>query len=297
MIHGAPAAPPPSPATDGVADATKRRADALLADGTAGTGTAGVPAAPPWQAEQLPPADTPDRAAALRALAEDGNAYAAYEYAGVLEECRRYRPASREEVDERIASRAVLQTQLQRMYVESMEKALDTDLPDPPTDDLQVAKTLLSEEQRLAVACANVDQGMAEAEWSHWLEQAAALGHPDAQLAYLDKLVVQDWTHPAERARRKAKARAYLAAAMSRGDARALQQWAKAYAQGVYAEPDAFLAYAFTIASLQSASFAERTAFGLLANRPHPVLSPDEVRAARALGREIHARCCSGGGK
>ena len=293
IAHGVRPAPPPAP-EDIVAPAKARRAEALLADGLAGGNTtAKVITAPAWQAEQLPPADAPARAATLRALADEGNAYAAHAYAEVLEECRFYRPASPEEVDKRIASRAVLQTQLQRAQVESIEKALDTDLPEPPADDLAAAKHLLNEEERLAHTCAGVDAALAQAEWSHWFEQAAALGHPDAQVGYLESLVLRDWAHPAERARRKAQARTYLAAAMSRGDARALTVWAEALARGVYAEPDAFLAYAFTIAGVQSAGLAQRAMFSLVTSRQHPVLSASEVRAAKALGREIHQRCCS----
>jgi len=282
----------PEPSVDSVELARLRQIDAALAGVDTRTS-----AAPAWQAEQLPPVDAPAREPRLRALADDGNAYAAKELSELLKRCRFYQPRTQRELDVVASQLAVVQAQIAEARVEAIENALDTELPAAVIDEVDMAEVIIADELKREHECAGVDTRMAAREWFDWYERAAGLGHPDAQTTYWQEMLR---THTAitaaELVRRKQLARTFLSSALGRGDAEALDAWSKVHRRGLFGEPDPTLAHAYLLAYVRSAAvgLAERMLLGAAADRAGQALSPAQRRLAEQLGKEIHQRCCRG---
>lgn len=256
-----------------------------------------VPAvAPAWQAAQLPSADSPDRFQRLQALADQGNAHAAFEMAQLLRDCPFHGSLSNERIDELAAGNAARVVERIERERSQLETELGTDLAAPRPDGVMIAESRIEALRERRDACKGVDPPEHHDDWLLAMERAALLGHPQAQLAYASTALFRP-ADVAEVARRKPLVRQFLSAALQRGEPDALLAWSRMQQHGYFGEPDMALGFAYLLAWTRHPGHPlhERMVMAAaLAGSPvGQHLSPEEIRHAQALAGVILERCCA----
>jgi hypothetical protein len=252
--------------------------------------------------------------AALTQRADAGDAAAARALSDGFQRCRFYQPPSHDdEIAHRAENDAVNALSLTDQITDQLkEKGADTSaIPQPATMD--VYRDALKHESALDADCRGVDHADAM-RWLDWYARAAALGDRDARVGYITEILQHaELESYATLSQRKADAAVYLQQAFEDGDPRALDAIAYTFRNGLYGEPDPFLAYAYDYAAslapdadtstlpgagsglvrLAIGSSTQRYYTSKLRSSVTP-LDPDRIAAAEALGRSLYAQCCGG---
>jgi TPR repeat protein len=165
--------------------------------------------------------------------------------------------------------------------------------------------------------CTGVDSNAAR-DWMDWQRRAAELRNPKAELTFWHSVLERaDGRSLEDLVQDKQVAIAALQDAISRGDPRALMAIGEVLEDGLFAEPDPYLAYAYFYAAAQ-APYANidtlpwigHGIFQLLAegrntqqyvqqnlDRASSALSTSQQLAAQQFGLELYQRCCQGSGE
>jgi hypothetical protein len=250
---------------------------------------------------------------ALKQRAAAGDVAAARALVDGFRRCRFYQPPSDgDSIARRAENDAVNGLSLGDQIVDQLkEKGVDTAaIPQPATMD--VYNDALKRETALDADCRDVDHGEAE-HWLDWYARAAALGDRDARIGYVTEILhAAEVESYATLRQQKADAAVFLQQAFEDGDPRALDAIAFAFRNGLYGEPDPFLAYAYDYAAslapdadsstLPWATGLARLAVGSSTQRYYTSmlrvsvtpLDPDRIEDAKALGQALYAQCCGG---
>lgn len=252
----------------------------------------------------------------LEQLARAGNASAAAALAKGLRSCEFFQPAANaqeamQRVEERSAQGlAFLDQVAEHVRQSAAEQGRHVDIPLPSTREVMQGE--LATQRDDTERCTGVDADAAR-DWPQWLKRAAQLGDLDAELSYW-KLVIQhaDVTTPEELVTDKRTALATLQHALDRGDSRALAAIGKTLALGMFAEPDAYSAYAYLYAASQAPPAESKSlpwielSGGLFIRRGTQDYFAQELRELEAslsvaqrldaeqAGLQLYRQCCSG---
>ena len=270
---------------------------------------------------ELPAGPFGRNVADLKQLADAGNADAAYALAKGFRGCEFFVPPKTDaEATQRAEDATVMQLNLVDQIVDQVKSAAQKQgtridkIPEVPVQPALQENLRAGQEQ--VRQCTDVDAKAAK-DWLNWQRRAAELGNVEAELAYWHLLLQNaDVIKLEDLVQDKQVAIAALQDAFSQGDARALIAIGDALENGLFAEPDPYLAYAYFFAATQSPyadigtlpwignNFFARLASGsntqqLLQqqlNRVGSTLSPSQQLSAQQLGVDLFLQCCQGHG-
>jgi hypothetical protein len=273
--------------------------------------TSPASATPEGGTSPLPGGPFGPNVAALKRRTAAGDVAAARALVDGFERCRFYQPPSDgDSIARRAENDAVNGLSLGDQIVDQLKKkGVDTAaIPQPATMD--VYNDALKRETALDADCRDVDHGEAE-HWLDWYARAAALGDRDARIGYISEILrAAEIESYATLRQQKADAAVFLQQAFEDGDPRSLDAIAFAFRNGLYGEPDPFLAYAYDYAAslapdADSSTLPWATGFARLAIGPSTQryylsmlnaspLDPERIEDAKALGQALYAQCCGG---
>ncbi|QBB72219.1 hypothetical protein ELE36_18635 [Pseudolysobacter antarcticus] len=268
---------------------------------------------------ELPSGPFGRNVASLEQLADAGNADAAYALAQDFRACQYFvPPKNAAEVERGAEERTVAQFEATDQLIDQLKitaKKQRGDLGDIPEIPVKpVYQENLDAAQQQISRCTGVDSRDAK-NWKDWQTRATELGNRDAQLGYwLVMLQDADVTRPADLVRQKQLAITALQSALSAGDPRALAAIGEVLDDGLFAEPNEFLAYAYFHAASQvpyaaigtlpwvgnhfmtTLNYGSTTEGYFQQHLSHTGagLSPIQQLAAQQLGIELFAQCCRG---
>lgn len=264
----------------------------------------------------LPPEPFGAHVAELEALADAGNADAAQALADGLEYCRFFVPASDEAgLAKQAEDRTVFQLGIADQLIDRARKAAEqqrkrVDIPEVPS--LPVYQSNLAALKEQAQRCAGVDARTAQDRLPQWRQRAAELGNRTAELSYWKRVLERaDVDSYSDLMQAKQTAALALQRAYASGDARALAAIGVTYAEGLFADPDPYRAYAYFYAAsqmpdadIQTLPWMGKGLFGeAMGRRTHEyfswqfaqlgaALSDEQRQSAQVWGRDLYAQCC-----
>jgi TPR repeat protein len=165
--------------------------------------------------------------------------------------------------------------------------------------------------------CTGVDSNAAR-DWMDWQRRAAELRNPDVELTFWHSVLERaDGRSLEDLVQDKQVAIAALQDAVARGDPRALMAIGEVLENGLFAEPDPYLAYAYFYAAAQAPyanidtlPWIDHGIFQLLAvgtntqqyvqqnlDRTSSGLSASQQLAAQQFGLALYQQCCQGSGE
>lgn len=257
----------------------------------------------------------------LKRLADTGDADAAYALAKGYRACEFFvPPKDSTEVAQRAEDSTVMQLNVVDQIVDQATSAAKKQgksigkVPEIPA--LSVYQENLRASQEQIRQCADVDVNAAK-DWMNWQRRAAELGNPEAELTFwLSVLQHADGLSLEDLIQDKQVAIAALQDAVSRGDPRALVAIGEVLEDGMFAEPDPYLAYAYFYAASQAPyanintlpwvgqGFLQLLTAGRNTqqyvqrhlDRTGSSLSAAQQLAAQQLGLDLFRKCCQGNG-
>ena len=275
----------------------------------------------PAQQAQLPSGAFGHNISELKRLADAGNGDAAYALAKGYRACEFYvPPKSNAEVAKRAEDSTVMQLSLVDQIVDQVKSAAAKQgksigkVPQIPV--LPAYQDNLRASQEQVRQCTGVDTNVAK-NWMDWQRRAAELRNPEAELTFWHSVLERaDVSSLEDLVQDKQVAIAALRDAVARGDPRALMAIGEVLEDGLFAEPDPYLAYAYFYAASQAPYASINTLpwigqgiFQLLAepsntqqyvqqrlNRTSSSLSAAQQLDAQQLGLELFRQCCQGNG-
>jgi hypothetical protein len=271
-----------------------------------------------WKAE-LPTGPFGSDIQALEKLANAGNADAAFALSNGFRNCQFFEPLKDDaETGRRAEEKAVFQLGILDQIVDQTKEAAAKQGKKvenvPEISSQQVYEANLRDVQEQVRQCSGIDTNLAK-QWIKWQKLAAELGDTDAELSYWRSVVqAADVRSLDELIEDKQVASTALEDSFLRGDSRALIAVGAVLEDGVFSEPDPYLAYAYLFAASQVPSadidtlpwvgrnLFERIGSGSstqsyikrLMDRAAANLSPTQQLDAQSLGIDLFRQCCQG---